>query len=279
MDREHLIQVGWQRGSVIDLSLKENSILLENLPKKIQSYLIDKKAHAIISLYDCALVHSELDAEPWFYVFIGTEISNTIGNYKYGKNERKLHFQLDSSAESILLESNALTCNVMLDREILLNIQSSQAICPEQLEIALTWVSDRTTRPVFTDEFNKDVKKHAEKVFKDNRMASVSTIYLKETVTQDGNQNEIQVYMAVPESLGIKVYRNLKTEKQNAMTLEERMKSIFPITKYKATCKLLPESEISLAMLRTYKKWSPDYFSDRLESKSAEKAFIANKSF
>lgn len=279
MDRESLITTGWSRGSVIDLSSLNNSSLVAFLPSKVQAYITDKKAYAIISLYDCALVHSSLESEPWFYIFVATEVESPNPNFLYGKNERKLHLELQSIECKKILETNALTCNLIIDRELLSKLTPAFSLEPQELEIALTWISDRITRPVFSDEFNCDVKKKAEKVFKDNRMEYISSVYLQELVNESGTKNDVSVFLTVPEELGVKKYRELKKEKQNSLTIEERMNSVFPLGKYSATTNLIPESEISISMLRGYKKWSPDYFSDRVDSVDTEKALFKNKCY
>ncbi|AWB56858.1 hypothetical protein [Colwellia sp. Arc7-D] len=279
MDRESLIDSGWSRGSVIDLSIDENLSLINNLPIKVQAYIADKKAYAIISLYDCALVHSSLESEPWFYIFIATEIDKLNGSFSYGKNERRLNFELQTPECDIFLETNALTCNLNIDREILSQLMFSSILASKELEVALNWISDRITRPVFTDEFNTDVKSKAEKVFKDIRMESISSVYLKETVFEGKTKNEVKVFLTVPQEIGRPKYKKLSTEKQNGETIEERMNAIFPLNKYRATTLLIPEAEISIAMLKDYKKWSPDYFSDRVNKEDTEKTTFKNQSF
>lgn len=279
MDRDNLIATGWARGSVIDLSELNNSALIDALPPKVQTYLKGKKAYAIISLYDCALVHSSLESEPWLYIFIATEIESLHGNYLYGKNERILHLKIENTEDEIFIESNALTCNLSIDRKLLSILTPKFSLCSQELEIALTWISDRITRPVFSDEFNCDVKRKAEKVFKDNRMEFISSVYLQELVNESTTKNDISVFLTIPEQVGIIKYRDLKKEKQNGLTIEERMNSVFPLSKYSATTYLIPESEISISMLREYKKWSPDYFSDKVDSVNTEKAPFKNKCF
>lgn len=280
LDREFLLSSGWSRGAIIDLQSGYNQKVISALPQKIQDHIKGKEAYAIVTLYDCAVIYDCLEKEPWIYFLVAIKADVENPAYLLGKNERNLQFQIATdSGEKKLLEVNALSCQLSCDRGVIADAIVLKDTKVKELSTLLTWVADRTLRPVFSDEFNSDVKVKAEKAFKDARMKNISAIFVKITnLEEDKNKKEVSIFLTVDnEKIGVREYRELMNGKVNEQTICERMVSIFPTIKYKATCNLIPENEISLKIMKSYQKWAPDYFTNRLEQ--GEKSPIPNLNF
>ena len=134
MDREYLKDKGWRRHSVISQRNGGIAAIHDSLPNRIQVLLAIEGAIAIVATYDCAVVSSNFEAEPWVQILVAFPI-------KFGKkfascrDPRRLHFSISLDTKEHNYEVNALgICQI--DRRILCDIDPDQigrASCRERV--------------------------------------------------------------------------------------------------------------------------------------------------
>ncbi|MHA6962604.1 hypothetical protein [Zobellella denitrificans] len=265
--RESWLDAGWARGVFVDLK-KPNGILNtlpERLVKRVQQ---SQSAYLIPLLYDCALVDECFDSEPWAPVMICWNINNPLGNFMNGKNPRTYHFELVLDGENQWFEATALGLWFVCRKSLLTEQIDSSIKWPEGvLKRVLIWSSSRSTREVFPDDWNQNlsiVHKRLEKIWKSSDYEHISEVLLRIEPNEDGYGAE--VILTLPDEAIQKLgARHLFKPGGPAETLELRLKTAMTAAQgvnVKAV-KVMPESQLTLTMIRNYQRWHLDYYSFR----------------
>lgn len=269
------LEAGWKRGAFVRLS--ENPALLDELPKKMVSFIANKKNAMVIPvLYDCALIEDSFEKEPWAQVLICWEIEACQGNFAHAKNPRTLHTKVIKEHESISVEFTAMSFS-QVDREVLLSCSTDNSLSwePGKLAQLLDWVAERFRQPTFPDSFNNRLRPVERRL--DNEWKSeifrefCAGVYFKLSSYDELPEPEIyhlDVIIAVPESIKGEEYA-LFDAKHSQNMIQSIKTKLSPATGIKVgKVEVLSESEFTKAIERKYLRFSLEYFS--YKSKSGE---------
>ncbi len=140
LDREALINEGWQQGVIIDR--------LSECPESLLGYIVLSQS--------CDCLHESTETEPYFEVLPVQKILSPDGNFQNGSNPRKIHFELQQDSSKIWVEAN-ITQVKFLDRKkhSEYSVLQTTAISKASLDSLILWRADRYLRPAFPDSFNK----------------------------------------------------------------------------------------------------------------------------
>ncbi|EKO3786478.1 hypothetical protein V9R59_002750 [Vibrio harveyi] len=261
--RWYLHDCGWKRGSIIELDGNEK--LIASLPLEHQLKIRCMGYAILITVYDCALIHESFIAEPDVgYALIKKieAIDNALAN---AKNERVLNFT--ASAGTISSNFEVTTGELgFFDRSLLLNAKRStqfETSKPEQLVVG-KWISRRSTQPTYPDNFNNRVNRNKKDDLFKKSSDTVAAFYIRispadKELSSNENYN-VSIIAAIEDSK----MRQARKDKLD-VTLHDRVKKALPSKNGLIidSFDMMPESEITLGMLRNYVQWADEYFSFR----------------
>ena len=72
--RDELLEKGWRRHSIVSSGHGGMAILLPHLPEKAKKIASIDGAIALIATYDCAVVNSCFEDEPWVQILVAFPI-------------------------------------------------------------------------------------------------------------------------------------------------------------------------------------------------------------
>lgn len=262
--REQWIKKGWKRGAFIDLNVHPE--LIDLLPEKLKFKIGEQKqAYLFPILYDCSLINESFEQEPWVQVLIcwPSDKPDGDGNFKFGKNSRKIDFPVLIEGNKTYLRSEAIGFS-QFDREKLLEITPSTLISwPEKgLEQILNWVSERYKQPTFPDEWNERLakkKKQLEKLWKKSGFVNnCSGLYLNITPFAEVATTEaytLKAFLVISSTLTSKEHRVFVRDHEQDLlqTLSSIIKSI-PNIEILAI-NTIKEDQFTKAEERYYQRW------------------------
>ncbi|RLA02445.1 MAG: hypothetical protein DRQ47_06795, partial [Gammaproteobacteria bacterium] len=158
MDREYLKNKGWRRHSVISHNNDGIAVICEMLPENIQTLLAQEGAIAIISTYDCAVVSTDFDGEPWVQLLVAFPTKLNKG-FVSCRHPRRLHVLINIDSEKHNFEVNAVgICQI--ERRVLLDFEPSNEfklpkITKEHLNY---WIAERFRQETWPDAFNASLR-------------------------------------------------------------------------------------------------------------------------
>lgn len=150
-DADAIRDRGWRQGSVL---------LPESLPTDcpFEPSLSEHPSESVLIVLtqDCDLVQFDFAKEPYVEVIRAVPVQNQDGNLLYGKNPRRIHFQIGE----VTHEANCHE-RTRMPRQLLAAIDPSSAhvLDPLTLDLLREWIAKRYIRPAFPDTFNERVLK------------------------------------------------------------------------------------------------------------------------
>jgi len=152
--RKSIKELGWRQGSILPRTLVDK--FLDEYPGVLDP---DKEILLIVS-HDCDVTNASFDSEPRIELLKATmlDASRRDGALWYGKNPRKIQFEIQVAGEISFAEANAHNRFFAL-REILLNCAPDpERSCPSQtIRQISNWLSRRYVRAAFPDAFNSRI--------------------------------------------------------------------------------------------------------------------------
>ena len=279
MDRQNLIQAGWKRHSVIEASSELGQIISGLAPEIIQELLKIDKTLIIIITYDCAIVHENLEKEPWLQVAIASRIDIIDTSLAEGRDARRLHFLVSENNVDIPYEVNAIGF-YQIERSLLEGHRPSETYSIDAINkrILKIWVSERFRQDTWPDEFVeylRPAKKRLKNFWKRytefvtgmyiHTDSSISPFCLKIILTiEDGKTRRLISHIREkkrnPELLLEDTYKELANELKIALgdgiqILEDSSNPLGVAIEVKS------ESGLSLRDIRDYGRWSPYAYS------------------
>ncbi|HCM64392.1 MAG TPA: hypothetical protein DIT05_17880 [Morganella sp. (in: Bacteria)] len=267
VNRDSLLAEGWCRGAFVNII--DNQAVMSMLPDKIKQLCDESEgAYLVPILYDCALIDTNFDREPWVQVVIGF-VCDEDPNYRFSKNPRRLHLSVSIDNVDSFLEFNAVGF-VQLDRQTLLTSSVPDSRIKWQSsskDILINWVTERYRQAVFPDRFNVRLEskiKRLKKVWKHSDFCkNCSGIYIKINTDEelpDNKSYEIQVFIVTP--LVGKELRNLRDNgtADNMVTMLGSILSSIHGVKL-ISLEVYPESQFTKKLEREYRKYSLEYYS------------------
>jgi len=149
-DADAIREKGWRQGSaLLPDSLPGDCVFEPGLPAASHDALF------LVLTQDCDLVQADFEKEPFAEVIRAVPVESADGNLLYGKNPRRLHFQIGEI-------TYAASCHERsrISRKHLAHClpSAAHALHPHTIDLLREWVAKRYTRPAFPDAFNERVR-------------------------------------------------------------------------------------------------------------------------
>lgn len=269
--RQNWIDAGWKRGAFIEV--KKFPLLIQELPSKLQAICESNElVYLIPILYDCALLELSFDKEPWAQAILGVGCSGD-GNFKYGKNPRKLHLPIKIDENENYLEFSSLGF-VQVDREQILRLTTpSDGISwiNNSQELLLDWVADRYRQSTFPDSFNTRIMskdKQLKKLWKtDNFIHYCSGVYINLDKDKEIESIEtpyvVEVLITMPDDCHLRKLRESGVIDKMILDLKSIINSVKGINVINID--VINEGEFTKQLERKFKKFSLEYYSHAAE--------------
>lgn len=242
------------------LSIRQGSFFTGKNVERILEQCIDAKpdsnhtSEEIITValsQDCDIVR-EKTQEPFIEFISGTKIPVPNGNYQNGKNPRVLDIRIGQIDYEFSIHDKFRVKKENLES---LYLPAPEKLDLENLDILRKWVSKRYTRAAFPDNFNNRLGKNKaySKLAKNNISQNVREVFIfvEEKELDEKNSYEPKILVVIPENLNKDKQEEIETAYERAFTGN----GIDP------DIQLVTENDVTLADLRTYKRWDMDYYS------------------
>ncbi len=208
----------------------------------------------IIVSQDCDIVNNT-SKEPFVEFIYGRIIEGEPnGNFINGKNPRTLHIKISSTTYEFVIHDRFRVYKKNIEE--INNDETYNKLQSDNLDILKKWIAKRYTRAAFPDEFNKRLKdNHIDKqIVKTEISKGVSCVLIDipEEEYPPGRAYEPHIIVVTPEPI--------EEEKENQIR-EVYEKGFFFENKIYPDIKILPEDDITIKILRRYKRWDMDFYS------------------
>lgn len=260
--RTALLNAGWKQGACIDAQEALQRITdLHQYHKEILESV--DGCLLIITLYDCAIINGSFEKEPLLHYVVAKPIDSIHPSNALSKNSRTLHFNLSVDDADKSFEINAGSFGVAYRKALstllpLKNIKFGE----KEKRVFLKWVNRRIIQATFPDSFNSRLNKRLKQLgnmFDKYDSKNVTGVYLRLSPRHDelpdNKTYDVAIIVAVVDSEA----RKFMNEHEAALMMN--LETFFqPLHSVKLVEKqILAESQITLAMLRDYDLWSPEY--------------------
>lgn len=265
---ERIRASGWRQGSII--AGTDAHRLLRSAIDYVRER--DQSGFCLIVVsQDCDLV-ARSDVEPYVELVLCTNAEGPQSLHRHGRNPRWLQIQLIGAGDDRDWFDVSIHDRFRVSKEVLVSASQDEALRLETQDArALTrWLAKRYTRPAFPDAFNRRlqvVDKRLEALFKSNMGRVVTGIYLHvaEAEFPEGTPYEIVVRATASAECW------QKKETSNLLQgFEERLAAILDdcpgIDILEDDISVLPEDDLTVADLRSFKRLDRDYRSLAEES-------------
>jgi len=113
-----------------------------------------ESACVVVVSHDCDLANDDLDAEPQVEVIVGCIPAKPNGNFSWAKSPRTLHFEIERSGTSVLVELVA-TFKALVPKEALGFYEPNPdwSMSGQSLATLRAWLAVRYNRVAFPDAF------------------------------------------------------------------------------------------------------------------------------
>jgi hypothetical protein len=202
--RELLLNKGWRRHSLLSIRHDSLNHVFPHLPEKIQSIASIKGAILIIATYDCAVVNSCFDTEPWVQLLAAFPVEFEK-QFAQGRDPRKIHFTINHFGQKETFETNAASI-VQIERKLLCNIlpDDEYELVENSKYDLKNWLAERFKQDTWPDAFNKAVKpieKRLKRLWK-RYNEHISSLYLKLNTYDELDHDKYSVAIIVAIEVG-----------------------------------------------------------------------------
>jgi len=261
---------GWKQGCLISP---------ENTSKIIEATIdfFDKDTSTdtwlVVITQDCDLVR-KIDHEPYVELLALQKLSGNPNNPMRGHSARKLHLVLDgeSGTGTVWFECN-IHDRFRIKKESLLKTDCDPALAFSENELRLLrhWLARRYARAAFPDHFENYLKSTSgtvKKLFKSAPARLISTVYIAIDNEDAGYDEDYYIHViltSLAEDLA-------DPEKRDQIDdFEERFIRVFsnrphicfalenPDDQESYDVRVISEEDVTLSMLRRYKRFDADY--------------------
>ena len=140
---------GWRQCSIAADPLRERLLKDELLRDVSADDLL------IIATQDCDLVCHSFETEPYAEIVIGRRVDTPDGNCRFGKNPRRLQFELSGTADTYEVQ---VISRISIPRDVLAEVPvltRSASWTRATLRTIPEWLGKRYTRAALPDAFNE----------------------------------------------------------------------------------------------------------------------------
>ncbi len=237
----------WRQGDF--LAGEPASRLIEaNLDRGVELPLVP--SGLLLVTQDCDLV-APVSKEPWVEFFIVESIPHLDGNFTLGRNPRVLDLAVGVPCFRLSIHRKIKVPKNLLE----LCSRDSQLSWPStELNVVLRWLARRYLRPAFPDAFNARLSVASDAILRWEKKADEVSFVLFQLNTETELEPEDSYVLDV--ILGFPKLPNQKAQSEWEVSLETIL-SVPGI--FIDTVRCLPEDDISVPLLRKYKKWEKDF--------------------
>jgi hypothetical protein len=252
---EEIRRKGWRQGSAVSTLPDVNGI-----PTTVGTGPGGSPCGWILISHDCDIVHHDLDNEPSVEFIAMWPIDAADGNFLHGKNPRRLHMKVGTSA----VEFRAAAM-VRIPRASLaeLSLVPEMGLPKADADDLVNWVARRYVRSAFPDEFNNRLKTCSKDIHKlfGSGGTDIAAAYLLLSTSEElpeGEKYEVDLVLAMRED-----DFNDTEKRGTANELLGKLTKLFGgcpgISMGEADVK--SEGEITLSQLRHLKRLDLDHLS------------------
>ncbi|MEP4149462.1 MAG: hypothetical protein ABJL54_19735 [Halioglobus sp.] len=158
LDGHELFERGWRRHSVIASAGNSLDSLSAHLSKSHGEICQLDGAIALVTTYDCAVIHHSFDLEPWVQLLLAFRVEPSKQFFS-GRDARRLHFSVIRNGNTEYFETNA-SCLCQVGRSLLLELEpDSTYLIPDTEKHDLrNWLAERFRQDTWPNAFNQAVK-------------------------------------------------------------------------------------------------------------------------
>lgn len=258
-----LEKLGWRQGSIISSSDLKIILARWNSDLKICGDI------AIVTTQSCDIANNRLTDEPYIEVIIGQIVDKISDNYTFNKHPRILHLILKKRTgdENIFEDINVHVPafqKIQIPKCIFLNLALSSELflIDRELESFISWLAARYARPalptVFNDRIEETDRKQKRRKIAKQLDVALTGLYIE--IIPDAEINEDENYSV--NLLGL-VYADYEGDLNKVELLVNDIATIMKAANMDVVCKVLREDQLSVAVLRRFKRFYYDDLSLR----------------
>ncbi len=224
---------------------------------------------AIVASQSCDIANNRLEDDPCVAVLIGQTVNEQKEEYAFNKHPRILHVTLKRKTdneevfEDIPAQFKAFQ-KIHIPKDVFINLSpSTQLLLVNQdLSSFVSWLAARYSRPALPTAFNHRIEKadHKRKRRKTAKSLDVSLTGLYIEIIPDAEINDDQDYAV--NFLGL-VPVNYNGDLEEVKQLVHNIAEVMMAAGMDVKFEVLREDEVSIAMLRRFKRFYYDDLSIR----------------
>lgn len=258
-----LEKLGWRQGSVV------NSKDIDLILQYCNSNMVICGDIAIVATQSCDIANNRLNDEPYIEVIIGQTINELSDNYTFNKHPRILHLGLKKKTgdeninQDTFIQVPAFQ-KIQIPKHIFLDLTLSTELflINRDLDSFVSWLAARYARPALPTVFNDrieqaDRKQKRRKIAKQLDIA-LTGLYIEILPNSDISEDE---------NYFVNLLGLVLTEYDGDLNKVEKLVSsiadVMRAAKMDVKCKVLREDQISIAVLRRFKRFYYDDLSLR----------------
>nr|WP_298889935.1 hypothetical protein [uncultured Acinetobacter sp.] len=254
--------LGWLQGSIVK---RENVAQLLELAGK-SNLVNDDRIMLIVASGSCDVANQ---ADPIVEFSIARSIERIDGSFRYNKNPRRLHCNLESAVLSkVCLDLNAYE-KIAISKELLpKGIGPNTEICFSQNELSfyVDWLAARYKRPAFPTEFDrridlawkKEKRRKAVAKLSDKLIGIYVKVYPDSEITQSENYAVDLLGLIIPD-LSEDDFKTIQ------IVIDQYKQALSDAKMDVGEVKILTEFQVSVGTLKQYKRFNLDELSYKNE--------------
>jgi hypothetical protein len=249
---------GWRQGCLITPQ-ESDKIIAASIDFKPQ--LQSAQIWLAVLTQDCDLVRDD-NVEPYVEILAFQQLSAPPNNPMRGQSARTLHLQIEMAGQALWLEG-CIHDRFRIKKKTLCDSDCAATLnfAENELRLLRQWLARRYTRAAFPDHFETHLaatKDPVKKLFKSAGAKLISMIYIA-IENEDADANEDYLVNVILAVLAEDYVDDLK--RQAIDEFEEKFQTIFNNRPH-INCqdiRTMPEEDITLHILRRYKRFDIDY--------------------
>src|SRR6266571_876072 len=228
---------------------------------------LTSKSCCVVISQSCDLVCPDLVAEPAAELVLAHALGSAAdGSFTHAKNPRRLHFHVKISTGSMAHEAH-IRDRFSVTRSLLATHRPDQTreLPDEDVQDLISWILARYERTAFPDEFNVRIRAITEQKIKPilKKLPKLRALYVALSSWDE---------LKAGETYKISLLATVRVEDfEDSSTKAAIEKGVGQICAALSTCdgvmledsEVLPENEVTLAMIRNLARWNFDYISLR----------------
>ena len=259
---------GWRQGSLIALKAA-SQITLASID--YFNHTVTSNTWLVVLTQDCDLVRN-IEQEPHVELLAIEKLSAMPNNAMRGQSARLLHLTITMDNESHWFECN-INDRFRINKASLLGLGCDMTIALEENELRLLrqWLARRYTRAAFPDHFEAHLastKGQVKSLFKSQAAKLISTVYIAIDNEEADSEEDYVIHVrltALAEDLADDDKReSIDDFEQRFITAftsrpHIRFALIYPNDPDSYDIRILSEEDVTLSILRQYKRFDADY--------------------